>query len=176
MRIVMLKTCMLILFSVAYAAAFGQKIREPLSIKIKPEVSKNSRFKIYNVTLGNFNDSIVCILRSPTISLNSRQGPYELVAVGHDNGKERYNPEYALLDTGVIYEAPLYFGNLLLPGHTMNFSIKIPVSRQEQVLNLEYFRMYDLHYRAFKDSMIYGGWYKNYRLQDTTVRLPAGKP
>jgi hypothetical protein len=47
----MLKTCLLIVFSVAYGVSSGQ-ISEPLSIKIEPGVSKNDRFKIYNVTLG----------------------------------------------------------------------------------------------------------------------------
>jgi hypothetical protein len=171
----MLKTCMLILFSVAYGVCSGQ-IREPLSIKIEQAVSNNGGFKVYNVTLGNFNDSIICILRSPTISLNSRQGPFELAATNRDKDKEVYNPEYAILDTGVIYEAPLYLGSLLLPGHIMKFSIEIPVSKKEQSLTVEYFRMYDLHYREFEANMINGGWYKSYPLRDTTVRLPASQP
>jgi hypothetical protein len=90
----MLKLGMIILLSVAYGVTSGQ-IREPLSINVEPGQSNGDRFLIYNITLGNFNDSIVCVLRSPTISLNSRQGPFELVALDRDKDKETYNPEYA---------------------------------------------------------------------------------
>ena len=160
------------MFSLWSYCTIGQQA-EPFTIIVKPAVSSNDSFSFYKVELGSHIDSVICILRSASISLGIDAEPSYLVPLKSNDTQEQYNLQYALYDSTISVDVPFIRGSLILPGHALYFQVKVPVSKKRQYLTVEYFNIYDVSYREFEDRMKYGNWFKKYHLNAKTVLLPG---
>ncbi|HXB31870.1 MAG TPA: hypothetical protein VNV35_00550 [Puia sp.] len=166
------KYLFLIFFSFFNALAFGQN-KEPVSIDISADTLKGKNFAVYNICISNFGDSIVCILRSPTIVLGVGFPPQDLAVRVKDSVKELYELEYSARDTNYNYEGPIYHGVIILPRQALYFKIRIPFSTKDQLLSVEYTKVYDLCYRDFVSGMIGAPWLKKYHVNSKMIAIPS---
>ena len=135
-------------------------------------ISSNDSFSIYNVSIKNFSDSITCILHSHFILLSIGNDPQSLAALALDKKDVSYNLKEAARDTLFTYEVPQYRASIILPYQALYFEIKVSASSKEQFLSIDYFHLFDIHYRKFQDGMLLGRWYERYHLNTKKIPLP----
>jgi hypothetical protein len=119
---------------------------------------------IYDLSIANHTDSILCILCSGFISLTA-DNPQVLALNGHNPNYDIFNLGYSALDTGYDYEVARYIGELILPGQKMSFKIKLLFSERKipAQVRFQYIYLIDLDYRKFISEMRkVGTWYNKY--------------
>ena len=166
------KNILIVLYLFLHGMASAQSPK-PLLIEISLDTSKSQPLAIYNIQLSNYSDSIICVLRSPTIVLGVGFEPQKLASRSSDGVKEMFDLEWSAADTANMYEGPLYRGVTILPRQALYFKIGIPASKKAQYLSIEYINIYDLCYRSFVNNMIDAFWFKKFHLYSEQIAVPS---
>jgi hypothetical protein len=166
------KNLLIVLYLFLHSIASAQPPK-PLLIEISFDTSKSQNFAIYNIRLSNYSDSIICVLRSPTIVLGIGFEPQRLVSRSADGVGEMFDLEWSAADTSNVYEGPLYRGVPILPRQALYFKIEIPASKKAQYLSVEYVNTYDLCYKSFINSMKDAFWFKKYPLYSEQIAISS---
>jgi len=151
--------------------SYCQKINS-LSIEINKAGYGSDSSSIYNVSISNFSDSIICVLHSRFVSLDVGNSPQALAATANNDDTVFYNLEQAVKDTFNTYEGLLYRGTIILPYLSLNFRIKVDGSSEKQILSIEYFQLFDIRYRKFEYEELLGRWHEKYNRSIKNILLP----
>ena len=153
--------------------AFGQEGRLAVTFT-KDETVKDSCC-IYNMSIKNRSDSVLCILHSMFMSLTSVQ-PQVLSVFEKNMDFDDFSFQYSVGDTSYTFEVMPYIGELILPYQQLSFKIKLLWSdgRKPGRLRFEYIYLNDLSYRKFQEEMKQvASWYNKYTRMEKFIDLPS---
>lgn len=154
-----------------YCACYCQK-KDVLSVEVAKVGYAQDSSIIYGISITNFSDSIICILHSHFILLSAGNSPQALAVTENEGKRESYLLTQSARDTLFAFEIPQYRASIILPYQMLNFKIQVAGSQKEQFLSIEYFQIFDMCYRKFKNEMLIGRWYQKYHLLNKSVELP----
>ncbi len=141
-------------------------------------VSKNETVKVgfcvYDVSIQNRSDSIVCILHSIFMNLTT-DIPQGLALYIKSKEKEEYSLHRSFEDTTYDAEAMPRKGECVLPHQTLNFKVKILKAANDtpEYLTIQYFYLADLCYESLKTEMKnkVGSWYYKYNRLKKSIKI-----
>jgi hypothetical protein len=167
----MLKAIKLPLLLLLAIDVHGQQ-SNPL-VALKKDTTING-ISIYNMSITNNSDSILCVLRSLFVSL-TLDAPQVFAPYGANSDFDDFTLEYSAIDTAHNFEVTPYIGELILPGQKLSFKIELLFSNKKKLgrLRFKYIYLNDLEYRKFMLEMRkVGSWYYKYTRHEKSVDLP----
>lgn len=130
---------------------------------------------VYQVSIKNITDSIVCILHSMFIDLASSQ-PKGLPVNDQKLGKVRYSLDQSFRDTLLDAASFPYRGELILPYQSLTFRILLPKvdADRTNLFDFKYIYLKDIQYRQFmREMQKLTSWYRKYEIFEQTLELPS---
>lgn len=166
-----MKTLSLILFLLVNIATFGQSTK-PLIVTASKGYEKGE-YLVYDISVENNSDTVVCILHSKFINLNSSE-PQGLALYKINREKGEYSMGWSFEDTTYSSWGTPKKGELLLPHQNIKFKILILKSSgiQNYIL-VDYFNVSDFCYTEFIKQMTDNPsrWYSKFKVVKLTIKI-----
>jgi hypothetical protein len=167
-----MKTTLLFVLILVNTNIVGQQT-ETLLINVSKSEVKDG-FYIYDISVQNRSDSIVCMLHSIFVNLTA-DIPQGLALYIKSKDEEEYSLHRSFEDTTYDAEAMPRKGECILPRQTLNFKIKIlqPTNNISKYLTVQYFYLTELCYKDFIKEMKnkVGSWYYKYNRLQKSVKI-----
>jgi hypothetical protein len=145
---------------------------DPFHLTISKK-EKVGEFSIYEVSVRNYSDSIVCVIHSIFVNLNASE-PQGITLFTSDKDNEMYNLKRSFEDTSYNSWGIPQKGAFVLPYQSLKFKIKLlGLNDKWKELMVNYIYFVNLCYKEIITEMKEepGRWYNKFNQKSKSVKL-----